>query len=83
MILNNIECDLDELIRQHGDHKVEAIRELRRLTGLTLKEAKKILDNYEKGNSLKSITLKPGIFQRLKKSSPFASLHKTRHNNKL
>jgi ribosomal protein L7/L12 len=41
MILNNIECDLDELIRQHGDHKVEAIRELRRLTGLTLKEAKK------------------------------------------
>lgn len=83
MILNNIECDLDELIRQHGDHKVEAIRELRRLTGLTLKEAKKILDDYEKGNSLKSITFKPGIFQRLKKSSPFVSLHKTRHNNKL
>ena len=51
MILNNIECDLDELIRQHGDHKVEAIRELRRLTGLTLKESKKILDDYEKGNS--------------------------------
>ena len=41
MILNNIECDLDELIWQHGDHKVEAIRELRKLTGLTLKEAKK------------------------------------------
>ena len=83
MILNNIECDLDERIRQHCDHNVEAIRELRRLTGLTLKEAKKILDDYEKGNSLKSITLKPGIFQRLKKSSPFTSLHKIRHDNKL
>lgn len=82
MIINNIECDLDELIRQHGNHKIEAIRELRRLTGLTLKDAKKVLEDYEKGNSLKSITLKPGIFLRLKKSAPFASLQKARYNNK-
>ncbi len=82
MILNNIECDLDELIRQYGNHKIEAIRELRRLTGLTLKEAKKVLEDYKKGNSLKSITLKPSTFQRLKKSAPFASLQKTRRNNK-
>ncbi len=82
MILNNIECDLDELILGNGVNKVEAIRELRKLTGLTLKEAKKVLEDYEKGNSLKSITLKPSIFQRLKKSAPFASLQKTRHNNK-
>ena len=83
MILNNIECDLDELIRQHGNHKVEAIRELRKLTGLTLKEAKKVLEDYKKGNSLKSITLKPGIIQRLKKTSTFAALQKNRHNSKL
>ena len=83
MILNNIECDLDELIWQHGDHKVEAIRELRKLTGLTLKKAKKVLEDYKKGNSLKSITLKPGIIQRLKKTAPFASLQKNRHSNRL
>ncbi len=82
MILNNIECDLDELILRNGVNKVEAIRELRKLTGLTLKEAKKVLEDYEKGNSLKSITLKPSIFQQIKKSALFTSLQKTRHNNK-
>ncbi|MDE7313544.1 MAG: ribosomal protein L7/L12 [Eubacterium sp.] len=62
MILNNIECDLDELILRHGVNKIEAIRELRKLTGLTLKEAKSTLENYKKGKLPKSINFKPGIF---------------------
>lgn len=49
MKINNIEYDLDELLQHHSANSVEAARELRAATGVTLKEAMKILKNYEKG----------------------------------
>lgn len=49
IVINNVEIDFEELLKHHGENSVEAIRELRAATGITLKEATKILDDYKKG----------------------------------
>ncbi len=47
--INNTDYDLDSLLQRHSANSVEAARELRAATGVTLKEAMQILKNYEKG----------------------------------
>ncbi len=49
MRINNIEYDLNSLLKRHSANSVEAARELREATGITLKEAFEILEKYEKG----------------------------------
>lgn len=49
MKINNVEYDLNELLQHHDARSAEAARQLRAATGVTLKEARKILTDYEKG----------------------------------
>lgn len=49
MHINNIEYDLDSLLKRHKANSLEAARELREATGVTLKEAFEILEKYENG----------------------------------
>ena len=49
MRVNNIEYDIDSLLKQHSSNSVEAARKLREATDITLKEAFDILEKYQIG----------------------------------
>lgn len=49
MKINNVEYDLEELLKHHRVNSVEAAQALQAATGVTFYEAVRILENYNKG----------------------------------
>lgn len=47
--INNVDINLDELLKRHKANSVEAAVELKNRTGVSVKKAFRILENYEKG----------------------------------
>lgn len=57
MIINGVDVDVDELIKKHGANKVEAARELRSLTGISLKESMKVINGkgYDQNSNARKV----------------------------
>lgn len=49
VIINGVKIDLNSLLKNHRVNSIEAAQELCAATGVTLKKAFQILENYEKG----------------------------------
>lgn len=57
MLINGVEVDVRAIVNEHGSEKITAVQELRRLTGITLAESKKIIEDEINRPQHESITI--------------------------
>lgn len=65
--LNGQEIDLSEILSACGNKKIEAVKRLKDLTGLSLSEAKKVIDAACAGKAPPSIKQRPTVFRTSKR----------------
>jgi len=68
--INGVNVDLSEIMKINGKNKINAIKDLKNLTGVGLREAKSIIDDFYKDN--KPQEEKMGFWEKLNQQADLA-----------